>query len=142
MADVDFAEGPAPQGFRLGSESRLTYRLKWEAWEWLYHEAQCRCVGLEVRLQGPWGAVVDVVGVGPGNTVYVVEVKASRSDFARDNHTPADIARLHRRADALARRIELADGSGLPFPERRPAATGTGGGTTAGPAGQGLHQVS
>ena len=100
------------QRFKLGSESELAYQLKWEAWEWLYVVAGCRCIGLEVRLQGPWGAVVDVVGIGPGNVIYVVEVKASRADFARDNHTEADIARLHRRQDALRRRIELADSPG------------------------------
>ncbi len=94
--------------FKLGSESDLAYALKWEAWEWLYCEARCRCIGLEVRLQGPWGKVVDLVGVGPGNAIYVVEVKASRADFARDNHTEADIDRLRRRQDALNRRIELA----------------------------------
>ena len=60
-----------------------------------------------MRLQGPWGAVIDVVGVGPGNVIYAVEVKASRADFARDNHTAADIDRLRRRQDALKRRIEL-----------------------------------
>lgn len=98
--------------FRLGSESELAFRLKWEAWEWLYSEARCRSIGLEVRLQGPWGSVVDVVGVGPGNTIYVVEVKASRSDFARDNHDEADIDRLRRRADAVDRRIELANSPG------------------------------
>ena len=96
--------------FKLGSESDLAYRLKWEAWEWLYSEARCRCIGLEVRLQGPWGSVV--VGVGPGNTIYVVEVKASRADFARDNHTQADIDRLRRRQAALTRRIELARAPG------------------------------
>jgi len=101
-----------PARFRLGSESNLAYRLKWEAWEWLYHEARCRCIGLEVRLQGPWGSVVDVVGVGPGNTIYVVEVKASRADFARDNHTEADIDRLRKRQDALDRRIQLARAPG------------------------------
>ena len=98
--------------FKLGSESHLGYRLKWEAWEWLYSEARCRCIGLEVRLQGPWGAVIDVVGVGPGNVIYAVEVKASRADFARDNHTAADIDRLRRRQDALKRRIELARAPG------------------------------
>ena len=95
--------------FKLGSESELTYRLKWAAWEWLYRQAGCRCIGFEVRLQGPWGSVVDVVGVGPGNAIYAVEVKASRSDFARDNHTDADIARLQKRANALSRRIALAN---------------------------------
>jgi len=103
--------------FKLGSESELTYRLKWEAWEWLYCVARCRCIGLEVRLQGPWGSVVDVVGVGPNNAIHAIEVKVSRSDFARDNHTEADIDRLRRRADSLARRIELADA-----PEYRAAA--------------------
>ena len=101
-----------PARFRLGSESDLAYRLKWEAWEWLYHEARCRCIGLEVRLQGPWGTVVDVVGIGPNNTIYVVEAKASRADFARDNHTEADINRLRKRQDALNRRIQLARAPG------------------------------
>lgn len=100
------------QGFKLGSESELAYRLKWEAWEWLYCEARCRCIGLEVRLQGPWGSIVDVVGVGPNNVIYAVEVKASRSDFARDNHTEADVARLRQRQDALRRRAELANAPG------------------------------
>ena len=101
-----------PTRFKLGSESDRAYRLKWEAWEWLYSVARCRCIGLEVRLQGPWGTVIDVVGVGPGNTIYAVEVKASRADFARDNHTEADIDRLRRRRDALNRRIQLAQSPG------------------------------
>ena len=98
--------------FKLGSESEVTYRLKWEAWEWLHCAAGCRCIGLEVRLQGPWGSIVDVVGVGPNNVIYAIEIKASRSDFARDNHTVADIARLRQRQDALRRRMELADAPG------------------------------
>jgi hypothetical protein len=109
MGDTATAPEPNPLRFKLGSESELTYRLKWEAWEWLYCVARCRCVGLEVRLQGPWGSIVDVVGVGPGNAIYAVEVKVSRSDFSRDNHTDADIGRLRKRAESLARRIELAD---------------------------------
>ncbi len=98
--------------FKLGSESERAYRLKWEAWEWLYCEARCRCIGLEVRLQGPWGSVVDVVGVGPNNVIYAVEIKASRADFARDNQTEADIARLRQRQDALHRRTGLAETPG------------------------------
>lgn len=98
--------------FKMGSESDLAYRLKWEAWEWLYSSARCRCIGLEVRLQGPWGMVIDVVGVGPGNAIYAVEAKASRADFARDNHTDADIERLRQRREALGRRIELARAPG------------------------------
>ena len=101
--------GVDDQRFKLGSESELTYRLKWEAWEWLYCVARCRCIGLEVRLQGPWGSIVDVVGIGPNNAIHAVEVKVSRSDFARDNHTEADIERLRKRAESLTRRIELAD---------------------------------
>lgn len=112
MDDVPAVSLLDPGRFKLRSESELAYRLKWEAWEWLYHEARCRCIGLEVRLQGPWGSVVDVVGVGPGNTMYVVEVKASRADFARDNHTEADIDRLRKRQDALDRRIQLARAPG------------------------------
>ena len=103
---------PDARRFKLGSESELAYRLKWEAWEWLYATARCRCIGLEARLQGPWGSVIDVVGVGPGNAIYVVEVKASRADFARDNHTEADIARLRQRQDALHRRMGLAQAPG------------------------------
>ena len=98
--------------FRLGSESPLTYRLKWAAWEWLYTAARCRAIGFEVRLQGPWGSIVDVAGIGPDNAIYAVEVKSSRADFARDNHTSADLARLRRRFDALARRIALASAPG------------------------------
>lgn len=112
MGEGDAASENNGHRYKLGSESELTYRLKWEAWEWLYREARCRCIGQEVRLQGPWGSVVDVVGVGPGNAIYVVEVKVSRSDFARDNHTDADIARLRGRVDSLARRVELADAPG------------------------------
>ena len=104
--------GVDDQRFKLGSESELTYQLKWEAWEWLYCVARCRCIGLEVRLQGPWGSIVDVVGIGQGNSIYAVEVKVSRSDFARDNHTEADLAQMRKRAGSLARRIELADSPG------------------------------
>ena len=107
MGEASAASCLDPARFKLGSESHLAYKLKWEAWEWLYSEARCRCIGLEVRLQGPWGTVIDVVGVGPGNAIYAVEVKSSRSDFGRDNHTQADIDRLRRRQDALERRIEL-----------------------------------
>lgn len=46
-----------------------------------------------MRRHGPWGRIVDVAAVGPGNRVYVVEVKSSRADFARDNRTDTDVAR-------------------------------------------------
>ena len=95
--------------FKLASESELTYRLKWAAWEWLYNVAHCRTIGFEVRLHGPRGPIVDLVAVGRNNVVYAVEVKSSRSDFARDNNTDADIERLRQRMGSLTRRIILAE---------------------------------
>lgn len=97
----------ADSPFKRGSESALTYRLKWAAWEWLYTCAQCRSIGLEVRLEGPGGRVVDLVGIGPNNLVYIIEVKSSRSDFGRDNHTTVQLEELRAKAAAIARRIEL-----------------------------------
>ena len=107
--------GVDDQRFKLGSESELTYRLKWEAWEWLYCIAGCRCIGMEVRLQGPWGSIVDVVGIGPNNAIHAVEVKVSRSDFARDNHTEADIERLRKRAGIADTADRVSGRSRLPY---------------------------
>ena len=56
----------------------------------------------------PAGRVVDLAAVGPGNTVYVVEVKASRSDFARDNHTRKDLAALKAQNGGYTARMQLA----------------------------------
>ena len=103
----------APTSFQTGNyqrrnETSLTYRLKWAAWEWLYTVAQCRCVGMEVRLEGPAGRVMDLVGVGPSNTIYVVEVKASRADFARDDHTLEELAALKAQDATWSGRIQLA----------------------------------
>jgi len=94
--------------FKRENESQETYRLKWAAWEWLYNVAQCRNIGVEVRLEGPGGRVVDLAALGPGNTVYVVEVKSSRSDFARDDHTREDLAALKAQKRAYAARTRLA----------------------------------
>ena len=94
--------------FKRNNESQETYRLKWAAWEWLYNVAQCRNIGIEVRLEGPGGRVVDLAAMGPGNTVYVVEVKASRSDFARDNHTKEDLAALRAQKRVYTTRTGLA----------------------------------
>lgn len=80
--------------FKRGNESLLTYRLKWAAWEWLHRDARCRAIGFEVKLEGPFGRIADVVGVAPGNRVYLVEVKSSRNDVARDDHTERDRVRL------------------------------------------------
>lgn len=76
------------------NESDLTRSLKIAALTWLYREAKCREIAFEVRLEGPFGRIADVVGVGPENRVYLVEVKASRSDTARDNHSERDRRRL------------------------------------------------
>ena len=105
--DVAYA-GPTGGPFKPNNESALTYRLKWLAWEWLYLAAQCRCIGMEVRLEGPGGRVVDLVGVGPENAIYVVEVKSTRADFARDNHTAQDLAALKAQGRAVAARTDLA----------------------------------
>ena len=98
----------AGQVFKLGNESRLTYSLKWAAWEWLYTFAGCRSIGFEVKLEGPGGRVVDLAAVGPGNTIYIVEVKASRADFSRDNHTFNDLEALKELNEPLLRRGRLA----------------------------------
>ncbi len=95
--------------FKRGSESDLTYRLKWAAWEWLYKSAGCRSIGLEVKLEGPNGRTIDVVGVGPENTLYIVEVKGSRADLFRDDHGPSDRAKLAAREPVVERRSELAE---------------------------------
>ena len=111
MSEVGSARekrGAEAQVFRRGNETALTYSLKWAAWEWLYSVARCRCIGLEVKLEGPGGRVVDLAAVGPGNTLYVVEVKASRADFARDNHTLADLQAFKDLNEPLLRRGRLA----------------------------------
>lgn len=96
--------------FHRSSDTLTTYRLKWAAWAWLHREAACRAIGFEVRLEGPGGRVVDVVGVGPGNRVYAIEVKASRADKARDDHDADDLRRLAARAPAMAGAVELTGG--------------------------------
>lgn len=79
---------------KRGNESELTYRLKWAAWQWLYEQAGCRAIAFEVRLEGPGGRITDLVGLGPENRVYIVEVKSSRSDASRDDNTLRDASRL------------------------------------------------
>ena len=96
------------QVFKRGNESGLTYQLKWAAWEWLYSVRRCRCIGFEVKLEGPGGRVVDLAAVGPGNAIYIVEVKASRGDFTRDNHTLNDLEALKELNEPLLRRGRLA----------------------------------
>ena len=88
-------------------ETDLTYQLKWAAWQWLYSAAGCRAIGMEVRLEGPFGRVVDLVGVGRSNAVYIVEVKSSRSDLKRDDKSEAD------RKRAVAQLATLQDAANL-----------------------------
>ena len=103
LIDLDITDKLLLEPFKRDSETALTYRLKWLAWQWLYTVAQCRCIGMVVRLEGPGGKVVDLAAVGPENVVYVVEVKSSKSDFARDNHTIEDLNALQARSKALNR---------------------------------------
>ncbi len=93
--------------YRRKNESGLAYALKWAAWEWLYTAAQCRMIGFEVSLEGPGGRIVDVAGVGPHKTLYVVEVKSSLADFRRDDHDSRDRDRLREEERALDRMSAL-----------------------------------
>ena len=103
---VELAEASGP--FKRGNETGLTYDLKMAAWEWLYREAGCRVIGLEVKLEGPGGRIVDLAAVGPKNTFYIVEVKSSKSDSSRDDHTAGDFSELQGRESTVAGRTELA----------------------------------
>ncbi len=86
---------------KSAGETDLTYNLKWAAWRWLYATAGCRAIGMEVRLEGPFGRVVDLVGVGKDNTVYIVEVKSSRADLKRDDKSESDRQRTLAELSAL-----------------------------------------
>ena len=109
MAETEGAGADAaPKPFKRDNETERTYHLKWAAWEWLYAVARCRSIGIEVRLEGPGGRVVDLVGVGPGNAIYVVEVKGTRGDFTRDNHTLEDLEALKAQGGVVTGRTELA----------------------------------
>ena len=88
--------------FKNGNETDLTYSLKWAAWKWLWEVAGCRLVGFEVRLEGPFGRIADVVGLGPENKVYLIEVKSSRSDLSRDDNNERTKERLRLKAKSLS----------------------------------------
>ena len=102
------ADVSTPNGLRRGNETELTHGLKWAAWRWLYEVAGCRVIGFEVRLEGPFGRIADVVGLGPGNRVFLLEVKSSRSDMQRDDHTPRDADKLAARGGPVAEAADLA----------------------------------
>ena len=86
---------------KKSNETDLTYQLKWAAWRWLFAEVGCRSIGMEVKLEGPFGRIVDLVGVGKGNTVYIIEVKSSRGDLRRDDKTDTDRQRTLAQLQAL-----------------------------------------
>ncbi len=104
------AAQPQQMLLKRGNETTLTYRLKWSAWEWLHTQARCRSIAFEVRLEGPFGRIADVVGIGPGNRVYLIEVKSSRSDKARDDNTPDDYRRLADREPVVEESVRLTAG--------------------------------
>jgi len=101
---------PAQLAFKRGNETTLTYKLKWAAWEWLFREAGCRAIAFEVRLEGPFGRIADVVGIGPENRVYLIEVKVSRSDKSRDDKTHRDLKRLEDREPIVEETVRLTAG--------------------------------
>ena len=94
--------------FKRRNETKLTYDLKMAAWEWLYREAGCRVIGLEVKLEGPGGRIVDLAAVGQKNTLYIVEVKSIRSAFSRDDNTAEDLIDLQIRQRTFTARTYLA----------------------------------
>ena len=101
VGDVDFRDSEPSNILKSAGETDLTYQLKWAAWRWLYSVAKCRAIGMEVRLEGPFGRVVDLVGVGKNNIVYIVEVKSSRSDLKRDDKSETDRKRAAAQLTAL-----------------------------------------
>ena len=101
VGDVEFVKSGPSDILKPAGETDLTYQLKWAAWRWLYSVAGCRAIGMEVRLEGPFGRVVDLVGVGKNNVVYIVEVKSSRSDLKRDDKSETDRKRAEAQLIAL-----------------------------------------
>ncbi len=106
------------------SETDLTYQLKWAAHKWLYGQAGCRVIGFEVRLEGPAGRIADVVGVDSKNRVYLIEVKASKSDLRKDNHTERERNRLEEDSKGLIEATLFASElAGLTTADKNPDAT-------------------
>ena len=98
---VETTDGTLPRALKSRTESDLTYRLKWVGWRWLYTVAGCRSIGMEVKLEGPYGRVVDLVGIGKNNLVYIIEVKSSRADLRRDDNSGVDRKQVMARLSAL-----------------------------------------
>ena len=106
-----FLEMPVDSGtfddFRNRNETELTYSMKWAAWKWLWEVAECRLIGFEVRLEGPFGRIADVVGLGPENRVFLIEVKSSRSDLRRDDNNERTREKLVAKSKSLDAVVEL-----------------------------------
>ena len=93
--------------FKNGNETGMTYALKWAAWKWLWEVAECRVIGFEVRLEGPFGRIADVVGLGPGNRVFLIEVKSSKADLRRDDNNERTRRKLLEKSESLVVAAEL-----------------------------------
>ena len=104
---IDHDGGTPSRALKSRTESDLTYDLKWAAWRWLYSVGECRAIGMEVKLEGPFGRIVDLVGVGKHNRVYIVEVKSSRADLRRDDKSNADYKRALTDLTALQEAADL-----------------------------------
>ena len=106
-----FLEMPCDSGafdnFRNRNETELTYAMKWAAWKWLWEVAGCRLIGFEVRLEGPFGRIADLVGLGPENRVFLIEVKSSRSDLRRDDNNDRSREKLVAKSKSLDAAVEL-----------------------------------
>jgi hypothetical protein len=92
--------------FKNGNETELTYSLKWAAWKWLWEVAECRVIAFEVRLEGPFGRIADVVGLGPENRVFLIEVKSSRADLRRDDNNERAREKLWQKSKSLDKAAE------------------------------------
>lgn len=105
---IEVRTSDARELLRAKNETVATTELKWAAWRWLWEVAGCRSIGFEVKLEGPFGRIADLVGVGKQNVVYLIEVKSSRADLRRDDHSATDRARVKAEHAALADAAELA----------------------------------
>jgi hypothetical protein len=75
----------------------------------LWEVAECRLIAFEVRLEGPFGRIADVVGLGPENRVFLIEVKSSRSGMKRDDNNDRTRRKLIAKAKSLDAAVELTE---------------------------------
>ena len=103
------SDSHAFDNFKNGNETKLTYSMKWAAWKWLWEVAECRLIGFEVRLEGPFGRIADVVGLGPENRVFLIEVKSSKSDLRRNDNNELSQKKLIQKAESLDEAVQLTE---------------------------------